>query len=56
MDKVNFSHTHTQEYYCTIKKKGNLAIYNSMDELEGFMLSAVSQTKKDKKLYGLTYT
>ena len=30
-----------------IKKKINLAIYNNMD-LEGIMLSEISQTKKDK--------
>ena len=30
------------------KKEENLAICNNMDDLEGILLSEISQTKKDK--------
>ena len=41
------THTHTMEYYSAIKKNEILPFATRMD-LEGIMLSEISQTEKDK--------
>ena len=42
------THTHTHnEILFSHKKECNLAIYDDMDDLEGIMLSEISQTEKD---------
>ena len=56
MDKDTHTHTHTYIYNSSIyyiyilstKKKRSLAIFNNIVDLEGFLLSKVSQTEKDK--------
>ena len=40
--------THTLEYYSDIKKKENLLFAVTGMDLEGIMLSEISQTEKDK--------
>ena len=42
------THTHTMEYYSAIKKKEALTFAASWMELEGTMLSEISQIKKGK--------
>ena len=42
------THTHTMEYYSAIKKKEALAFATSWMDLEGTMLSEISQIKKGK--------
>ena len=42
------THTHTQEYYSAIKKNEILPFAATWMDLEGIMLSEISQTKKDK--------
>ena len=42
------THTHTMEYYSVIKKKEALTFAASWMELEGTMLSEISQIKKGK--------
>ena len=52
------THTHTQmEYYSALKKKNeNLPFATTCMDLEGTMLSEISQTKKDKYgMISLTY-
>ena len=47
MDEENV-YVHTMKYYSAIfLKKGNLVTCNTID-LEGIMLSEISQTEKDK--------
>ena len=49
-----YTHTHTHthiyivEYYSVIKKKENLPFAKTCMDLEGIMLSKISQTDKDK--------
>ena len=42
------THTHTLEYYSTIKKNEILPFAATWMDLEGIMLSEISQTEKDK--------
>ena len=42
------THTHTMEYYSAIKKNKVWPFAATWMELEGIMLSEISQTKKDK--------
>ena len=46
MDKENVVYIHKMEHYPTIKKEGNHALYNNMDDLEGIV-----QSKSDKDKY-----
>ena len=58
MDKEDVTHTHTHtnmcarvcamEYYPTIKKDEILPFATTLVDLEGMMLSEISQTEKDK--------
>ena len=48
MDKEGVVYIHTQEYYSTIKKNENLPFATTWMDLEGIMLSEISQTEKDK--------
>ena len=45
MDKKNVTHTHTQEYYTTIKKNEILLFGTTWIDLKGIMLSEINQTK-----------
>ena len=42
------THTHTHEYYSAIIKKKILPFVTTWRELEGIVLSEISQTEKDK--------
>ena len=42
------THTHTMEYYSAIKKIVILPFGTTWVDLEGIMLSEISQTEKDK--------
>ena len=42
------THTHTEEYYSVIKKKEFCHLLKHWMNLEGVMLSEISQTEKDK--------
>ena len=42
------THTHTMKVYLPIKKKDILPLETSWMDLEGNMLSEISQTEKDK--------
>ena len=42
------THTHTMEYYSAIKKNKILPFVTTWMDLEGIMLSEISQTEKDK--------
>ena len=42
------THTHTLEYYSVLKKNEILPIETTWMDLEGIMLSEISQTEKDK--------
>ena len=42
------THTHTPQYYSTIKKELNLAMCHNMMDLQGIMLSEISWIGKDK--------
>ena len=46
-DGVYIIHTYTRDYYSTVKKNEVLPFATWMD-LEGIMLSEISQTEKDK--------
>ena len=50
-------YTHTVEYHSAIKKDGILPCAAPWMDLEGIMLSEISQTEKDKYfcLYDITY-
>ena len=48
--------THTMEYYSDIKKNEILPFAVTWMDLEGIMLSELSQTEKDKILHDTTYT
>ena len=41
-------HTHTEEYYTTIKKNEILPFGTTWIDLKGIMLSEINQTEKDK--------
>ena len=41
------THTHTMEYYAAIKRNGILPFVMTCMELEGIMLSKISQSVKD---------
>ena len=43
-----YTHTHTMEYYLAIKKNAILPFATMWMELEGIMLSEISQSEKDK--------
>lgn len=38
------------------KKEGNLVICNNMDEMDGTMLTEISQTEKRQIMHGIIYT
>ena len=42
------THTHTMEYYSAIKINGILLFATTWMDLEGIMISEISQTEKDK--------
>ena len=42
------THTHTMEYYLTIKNNEILLFSETWMDLEGIMLSEISQTEKDR--------
>ena len=42
------THTDTPEYYSTVKKKKTLPFTTTWMDLQGIMLSEISQTEKDK--------
>ena len=42
------THTHTMEYYSAIKKNEVLPFVTTWMDLEGIMLSEISQTEKNK--------
>ena len=42
------THTHTMDYYSAIKKNEILPLATMWMELEGIMLSEISQSEKDK--------
>ena len=42
------THTHTMEYYSAIKMKEILPLMTTWMDLEGIMLSEISQTEEDK--------
>ena len=50
MDKEDVVYTYTMEYYSTIKKNEILPFATTSMELEGIMLSEISQSEKDKKI------
>ena len=43
-----YTHTYTMEYYSTIKKKETLPFATTWTDLEGIMLSEISETEEDK--------
>lgn len=45
---VTHTHTYTEEYYVVIKKDEIMPFETTQIDLEGIMLSSISQTKKDK--------
>ena len=47
-DKENVVYIHTIEYYSSIKKKEILPFATTWMDLNGTMLSKISQTEKDK--------
>ena len=47
MDKEDVVHIHAREYYSVIKKE-SLPFATTWMDLEGIVLSEISQTKKDK--------
>ena len=51
MDKEGVVYIHTQEYYSTIKKNENLPFATTWMDLEGIMLSEISQRKTWYHLY-----
>ena len=46
---------YTMEYYSAIKKNEILPFATTWMDLEGIMLSEISQTEKDKYCYVITY-
>ena len=46
--KEKISYIHAMEYYSSIKREQNNAIYSNIDDLEIIILSEVGQTEKDK--------
>ena len=50
MDKEDVVYIYTMEYYSAIKKTEILPFATTWMELEGIMLSVISQTEKDKNL------
>ena len=51
MDKEDVVYIYTMEYYSAIKKSKILPFAATWVDLEGIMLSKISQTEKDK--YGM---
>ena len=54
MDKEDMSNKHVMGYYSAIKKNQILPFAATCMDLEGIMLSEISQTEKHK-LYDITY-
>ena len=48
-------YVYTMEYYSAIKKNEILPFATTWMELEGIMLSEISQSEKDKKSYAFTH-
>ena len=48
MDKIGYTHTHTMEYDSAIKKNEILPSTVTWMDLEGIILSEISQKEKDK--------
>ena len=48
MDKDDVVHIYIMECYSALKKEGNPAICNNMDEPGSIMLSEISQTEKER--------
>ena len=48
MDKTDVVYIYTMEYYSAIKKNEILSFAATWMDLEGIMLSKISQTEKDK--------
>ena len=48
MDKEDVVYLHTMEYYSAMRKKEILPFVTTWMKMEGFMLSEISQTEKDK--------
>ena len=48
MNKEDVVHTHTMEYYLAIKKNENFPLATTWMDLEGIMLSEISQTGKNR--------
>ena len=46
--RYRYIHTHPMEYYSTIKKNEIMPFATTWMDLEGVMLSEISQTEKDK--------
>ena len=47
-NQESVTHTDTPEYYSTVKKKKTLPFTTTWMDLQGIMLSEISQTEKDK--------
>ena len=48
MEKENGTHTYTMGYYIAINKNNIVPFETTWVDLEGMMVSEISQTKKDK--------
>ena len=51
MKKMWFIYTHTMEYYSAIKKNETLPFATTWMELEGSMLSEISQSERDRCMF-----
>ena len=49
------THTHTMEYYTTTKMNGILPFVETWTDMEGIMLTEISQREKDKYCNDITY-
>ena len=47
---IVYTHTHTMEYYSVIKKNEILPFVATWMDVEGFILSEISQTENDKSV------
>ena len=48
MDKENLAYVYTVEYYSVIRKKEVMPFVKTWMDIEGIILSELSQTEKDK--------